>query len=56
MALVFEMDTSVRHPLALFVKADRYRMWGLIASDIHLFGVREGTLFVIGADKMGRDC
>ena len=55
MALVFEMDTSVRHPLALFVKADRYRMWGLIASDIHLFGVRKGTLFVIGADKMGRD-
>ena len=55
MALVFEIDTSVRHPLALFVKGDPYKMWGLIASDIHLFGVREGSLFVIGADKMGRD-
>ena len=55
MALVFEVDTSARDPLAFFVKGDPYKMWGLIPSDIHLFGVREGTLFVIGADRMGRD-
>ena len=55
MALVFEVDTSVRHPLTLFVKGDRYRMWGLFESHLHLFGVREGTLFLLGADRMGRD-
>ena len=55
MALVFEVDTSVRHPLSFFVKGDPYKLWGLVPSHIHLFGVREGTLFVIGADRMGRD-
>ena len=55
MALVFELDTSARYPLALFVKGDSYRMWGLFESRVHLFGVREGTLFLLGADKMGRD-
>ena len=49
-------DTSKRYPLRLFVRGDPYKMWGVIKGDIHLFGVTEGgTLFLLGADKQGRD-
>ena len=30
-------------------------VWGLFEGDIHLLGVEEGTVFLIGTDKMGRD-
>ena len=39
------------------VKGDPYRFWGFIESDLHLFGLEdnEGTVFVLGADRLGRD-
>ena len=39
------------------MSGDRYKLWGLIPGDIHLFGVMgdEGRLFVLGADAQGRD-
>lgn len=40
----------------LFEKGEPYRLWGIFKTDIHLFGVkREGTLFLLGTDSMGRD-
>ncbi len=44
------------YPIRLFVRGAPYRMWGLFASDIHLLGVADGgTLFLLGADHLGRD-
>jgi peptide/nickel transport system permease protein len=44
------------YPIGFFVRGHPYKMWGLIPGDIHLFGVSEpGTLFIFGADSMGRD-
>lgn len=55
--LEFVEDTSVRHPIRLFVQGDAYRLWGLIPGNIHLFGVEDPTIriFVLGADRQGRD-
>ena len=48
-------DTSERHPLCLFVRGQEYEFWGLFKTDIHLFGTREGRLYLFGTDKLGRD-
>jgi peptide/nickel transport system permease protein len=55
--LEFVEDTSVRHPISLFVRGDSYRMWGLIPSDMHLFGVGDVDvrMYLLGADRQGRD-
>lgn len=49
-------DTSARYPVSLFVKGEPYKLWRLIPSDWHLFGVAEGGhIFLIGTDRQGRD-
>ena len=48
-------DTSQPWPVYFFVKGDPYKMWGLIKSDVHLFGVQEGHLHLLGTDQLGRD-
>ena len=48
-------DTSRKTYLRIFVQGDEYKLWSLFPSRIHLFGVDEGTLFLLGADKFGRD-
>ena len=48
-------DTSDPWPVYFFVKGERYKMWGLIESDRHLFGVKEGHLHLLGTDQLGRD-
>ena len=48
-------DTSEPWPVYFFVKGDPYKMWGLIESDVHLFGVKEGHLHLLGTDQLGRD-
>ena len=48
-------DTDKPWPVYFFVKGDPYKMWGLVESDIHLFGVEEGHLHLLGTDQLGRD-
>ena len=53
----FTEDESIVYPIHLFVKGDAYKMWGLIPSDIHLFGIETSDvpLLLFGADRLGRD-
>ena len=51
----WELDRTQKYPVKLFVRGDPYELWGLFESTIHLFGVEEGTMFLVGTDKMGRD-
>jgi peptide/nickel transport system permease protein len=39
------------------VRGDPYKFWGFLESDLHLFGLEsnEGTVFILGADRLGRD-
>jgi peptide/nickel transport system permease protein len=52
---VYQDDLSTKDFVRLFVHGDEYTMFGLINSDVHFFGVREGTLFLFGTDERGRD-
>lgn len=47
-------DTSKKHYLRFFVKGSSYRLF-FLKSDIHLFGVENGKLFLMGTDNLGRD-
>jgi len=38
-----------------FTHKSKYKFWGLFPTDIHLFGVKDGTIFLFGADEIGRD-
>ena len=52
----YEVDTGQRHALRWFVKGARYKLFGVIPGDRHLFGVEApGRIYVLGADDAGRD-
>jgi peptide/nickel transport system permease protein len=49
-------DTQKIYTVNFFVKGAEYKIFGLIPSKLHLFGVDEGgTIYILGTDKMGRD-
>ncbi len=54
---VYTVDTSRVIPLHFFVHAEPYRLFGLIPTDIHLFGVedRSAAVLLLGTDRQGRD-
>lgn len=53
---VFQEDRSVKYPIQFFVHGDKYKLFGLIESDVHLFGVEEdGLAALLGTDSLGRD-
>ncbi|CAG0964362.1 Oligopeptide transport system permease protein OppC [Anaerolineae bacterium] len=59
-ALTYTEDTTKpRHYVQLFVTGAPYKLWGIIPSNLHLFGVDtqsgNGTLFLMGTDSKGRD-
>ncbi|MBC7317165.1 MAG: ABC transporter permease, partial [Chloroflexi bacterium] len=52
----FKPDTTKFEPVVLFAKGDPYTLFGIIKSDIHLFGTRSGVrVYLLGADSLGRD-
>jgi peptide/nickel transport system permease protein len=53
----YKIDGGVRIPVGFFVKGDEYRLFGLIPSDVHLFGAvdPDASVFILGSDQQGRD-
>lgn len=46
----------IKHKITLFCKGEKYKLWGLIPMDRHLFGVEGGgRIYLLGADSLGRD-
>jgi peptide/nickel transport system permease protein len=45
------------HPIRFFTHGTPYRMWGVIETDIHLFGIddTDAMLLLFGGDNLGRD-
>ncbi len=54
---VYEEDTTAVFPIKLFVHGDEYEFWGLIKTDLHLFGTGnpDVPVFLLGSDLIGRD-
>jgi len=48
-------NKTKKYPIYFFIHGDKYKLWNLLETDIHLFGVKEGTLFLFGTDELGRD-
>jgi peptide/nickel transport system permease protein len=55
--MVTKIDTSERRYLHFFVRGEEYKYWNnrLIISNLHLFGVDDGTIHIFGTDRLGRD-
>ena len=55
----YVVDTTKRYPIRFFVKAESYKLSGLIKWDRHLFGVhpdQEGAhVYLLGTDRLGKD-
>jgi peptide/nickel transport system permease protein len=49
------VDESTRWPLRFFVRGASYKFWGLIETDLHLFGAEGGFIHLFGTDTLGRD-
>src|SRR5262245_7605650 len=56
MRFTYAEDRSVVLPVRLLIDGAPYRLFGLVATRRHLFGVDEpGRLFLLGTDGLGRD-
>ena len=55
----YTVDTTKLYPIHFFVKAEPYKLLGLIKWDRHLFGVhpdQEGAhIYILGTDRLGKD-
>lgn len=53
---VYAEDKTQKYPIKFFVKGDEYRLFGLVKSNFHLFGVdRKARINLFGTDSRGRD-
>ena len=52
---IYPIDTTQVSTVRLLVRGDPYRLWGLFDTDLHLFGVEDSTIFLLGTDRLGRD-
>ena len=52
-----EIDTENRYEVQFFVRSWEYKLFGLIETDLHLFGLEsdEIRLHLLGTDRFGRD-
>jgi len=57
LSLVFSENTAEVYPIYLLAQGTPYKLWGLIRSDLHIFGLRteDEKVFLLGADGQGRD-
>ena len=51
----YQEDRSRSYRLRFLAPGDPYRLWGLLHADIHLFGIAEGPLYLLGSDRLERD-
>ena len=54
---IYTVDDTKVVPLHFFVHAEPYRLFALIPTDVHLFGVDDRTqaVLLLGTDRQGRD-
>ncbi len=51
----FSIDKSKRYPIYFFSQGEAYKLWNLFESNLHLFDVEGGPIFLFGTDDLGRD-
>lgn len=53
--MLYTEDRKTPHPIRLFAKGETHKLFWLIPTDRHLFGVDSGYVFLLGSDQLGRD-
>ena len=57
--MFYTVDTERKYPVRFFARGQPYKLWGLWEGDFHLITIDnhdgDGTLFLFGTDRMGRD-
>jgi peptide/nickel transport system permease protein len=57
--IAFSVNPDRKYPVKFFARGAPYKLWGLWEMDFHVITLDnvdgDGTLFLLGADKMGRD-
>jgi peptide/nickel transport system permease protein len=48
-------DYDTKYPIKLFIEGEPYKLWGFIEMNIHLYGVEDGVVNVLGTEQQGRD-
>jgi peptide/nickel transport system permease protein len=51
----YKEDTAHPKPLKFFIAGARYRLLGVLPSRLHLFGVENTRIYLLGSDAYGRD-
>jgi len=53
---IYVEDKTKKYPIHFLARGDPYKLWEILPSNVHLFGVKEpGAILLFGTDKMGRD-
>ncbi len=52
---VYKEDPATIYPIKFFTKGDPYYFWGVWQTDLHFFTAGEGSVFLWGTDRLGRD-
>jgi peptide/nickel transport system permease protein len=52
---VYATNYEKKIPIQFFVHGEPYKLMGLFKADVHLFGLPEGMIALLGADRQGRD-
>ncbi|KZL06070.1 ABC transporter permease [Pseudovibrio sp. Ad26] len=53
---VYETDTTKVQKIRFFCKGEPYKFWGLFPASFHVIcPAKDGTLFIAGTDRLGRD-
>ena len=50
----FAIDPEQIYPVRLLAAGAPYRLWGVIAADVHLLAVPDGIWYPLGSDRLGR--
>ena len=53
--LIYTKVPEKAKPVKLFVRGEKYRLFGIIPGSLHLFGIEDGFVHLWGTDSLGRD-
>lgn len=51
----YQIDYTKKYPIYFFIDKDPHYILGIFKTQKHLFGVKDGKIFILGADSLGRD-
>ncbi len=51
----YKIDRTKICKIKFFYRGEPYKFWGFFETNIHLFGLEDGAIFLFGTDNLGRD-